>query len=329
MKPEEDKLVVDGDTENEAEQQPRPGKTKNIAIVLFIALLAAAGAYLYFNQQQPVSLSEQPTNKAAKPAAKSKAPPPPPPAASVDADTKARLAELERQMQQLRREAAEAPVEINLFWALSEAEYLLTIARYKVIIENDPEAALALLQLADGRLDGLWLQELEQVQLHIDNMAATLASSGGNSVQQAMVSISSLQDMFAAPQMQEQQPAVEQSTNNDEQSFWSKLWQDVASLVTIEKLSPDKSLDLRQEQSHLIRLQLIQLRGAVLHRADSIFQQLLAELKPAIMASGRAPRDQLERELDSLANTRLRPVLDTGELDSALESLRAYQRGNN
>ncbi len=316
---------MDSDLENEAAQQSPTGELKKPALtllIILIALLAAAGAYIYFNQNLLLSVAA--TDEHA----------PMPAAVHKDMKPAARLAKLERQFAQWQDQV---PVAINLFWALSETEYFLTSARYKLLVEGDPESALELLQLAGKRLEGLWPQELAQVRQHIDSMVESLIGIGANGVQEALVSINRLQqEMIAAVAQGREQPAEQppamQSTNNasdEEQSFWAKLWRDVAALVTIEKRPAGSSIDAsrqQQQESHLMRLQLIQLRGAVLHRDDNIFQQLLAELESSTMVQDD---DQLQRELDSLASIRLRPLLDTSELDSALESLRAYQRGNN
>ena len=318
----------------EAKPDRLTGVARAAAVLLLVSLLAVATAVYWQDLVPPMDLDkdEEAPISSVPPVVASDTT-----VASSPEPTTTRLDLLQRQVQRLRDDVDNISVSTNLFWALSEVEYLLTTASYKLSIEGDVNAALQLLGHADTRLENIQVQELQEVRSHIGDAMSALRALPVYSVPELMAMLDNLADMIfhaaapatAAAEPQEQH-AESAAASDDGHSWWSVAWRDVRSMIRVEKISAvagdadaaGRPRHAKQELRWLWRA----LRGAALRRDDESFQAALAGLRKELASSGDiAP--PLARELGSLAEVRLRPTVDDASLHSAVETLRAYQRG--
>ena len=250
------------------------------------------------------------------------------------------LQNLQQQVQQLQDELDNIPATINLFWALSEVEYLLTTASYELSVDGDVETALYFLASADTRLSDMHIYELQEVREHIADATRELRNTRTYSTLEIMEMLDRLKmlvfvetapatatgDMPGGDNMEAE---VEADTSS---SFWSVLWNDFKSLVKISKLeegdpggvvTPGKAAATEQ----VLLWQWYELRGAVLQKDDVVFHKLLAEFRQTLQPGAELVPGVAE-ELSRLEKARLQQAIESSSLISAIETLRAYQRGN-
>lgn len=303
------------------------GGARAVAALLLVSLLAVATA-VYWQDLVPLGEGMVPADSVPQVAETNET------EALSPEQVKASLDSLQRQVRQLRDDIDGLSVSTNLFWALSEVEYLLTTASYKLSAEGDVNAALRLLGHADTRLEDIHVPELQETRSHIADAMSALRAAPAHSVPELMAMLDGLADMIFnaedAPATMAEEPqarhAEDEAAPDGDDAWWSFAWRDVRSMIRIER-APGAGDAARPRKAELeLRRSLHELRLAALRGDDGIFQAALAGLRDKLVSSGEIS-PPLARELEALAAARMRPEVDDTALRSALETLRAYQRG--
>ena len=227
--------------------------------------------------------------------------------------------------------------------ALAEIEYLLIIATHRLTLERDVGTALAAMQAADSRLQGLADPGLSPLRAQITADLNQLRAIDLPDISSLAVYLADLSERSAALPLRAEamkRPAESKpddlGTVSDPRPVWQKLpvlwWREIRNLLRIERIGSEQFLlpDQAYFLSQNLRLELTNARYAVL-RLDT----------ENLRASAGLIQDWLSRYFDtdnaSVANTietmqammqiELQPPLP--DLSSSLESVRAYLRHAN
>ncbi|PKO46532.1 MAG: heme biosynthesis operon protein HemX [Betaproteobacteria bacterium HGW-Betaproteobacteria-22] len=176
--------------------------------------------------------------------------------------------------------------------AVAEVEQLLNIARQQLQLAGNVKSALLALEAADQRLQPLDLPRAislrETLRLEIENLRE-LPQIDLISISAQLTYLTELCSQL--PLISERQPTQNNTaaSNGDlgnidaPLNFWQRMWQEVNSLVTVERidrpepplLAPDHALYLREN----IKLRLLTARVALLQHDDATFKADLNTVK--------------------------------------------------
>lgn len=331
----------------------RPGKSPGSAarffslLILMLPLLAVI-AYLAWQQlqlQQTLASLEQQNQQLGTTLASQESqlqqlqqrPPPEVPdnSAALEALSERLNSQFAGQLQQLRQQLAQVQssqvsqtADVDFSWKLFEAEYLLTIANQKLLLEADVDSAIALAEQADAALvasehSGAFavrqaladevgaLRNAERVDqdgiyLRLENLAANVGD---------LDLLNSMRENFALREAQQSVP-VELGTTS--QGWWNSTLDFLGEIFVWRRWDERPEAMLAPGQETLIklnlRLSLKQAQLALLARDQQQFQQTLAETR-AIMqryaVTDSAAGQALAGELNRLAQLDINPPLPT------------------
>ncbi|MDD2833550.1 MAG: uroporphyrinogen-III C-methyltransferase [Methylotenera sp.] len=176
--------------------------------------------------------------------------------------------------------------------AVAEVEQLLTIAKQQLQLAGNVKSALLALEAADQRLQPIELPRAislrETLHLEIESLRELpqIDLIGISAQLTYLTELSSSLPLISERQPIENNLAYQSSVmgNSAEPvSFWQRMWQEVSSLVTVERidrpepplLAPDHALYLREN----IKLRLLTARIALLQHDDATFKADLNTVK--------------------------------------------------
>ena len=231
----------------------------------------------------------------------------------------------------------------NEDWALAEVEYLLVIATHRLVLEQNPDTALAAMEAAALRLKDMDDEGLnpvrEQLVMDMDRLrefdqvdSSALSIYLADLIERA-ASLPLKEDVIEKP-AQSQVPdaaVIPEQKVSGLQGLLGSVWQDLKGLVVIKhKGEARRALLLPEEEYFLyqnLRLELENARLAVLHRDTANLHTsvtLLTDwLNEYFNTADTAVANVLET-LKKMSTLHLNPVLP--DIASSLETLRAYMR---
>ncbi|MGM0595334.1 MAG: uroporphyrinogen-III C-methyltransferase, partial [Pseudomonadota bacterium] len=243
-----------GDTPPKHEHEPAKQRSGGSGAFLatLLALAALGGSYYLWQQLEVakrdlhalegsvdklLSLSEQRHQEQLQ--RLQEVPPHPHPQLEQQGDDNARdLQRLSQSLAELRDSRSQAghgsPV--------AEVEYLLRIARHRLSLEHDPQAASAALRTARSRLalldDPAFAPMIERIDEDIQALANTelpdreaLAAEVGK----LAADVEALPLASSTPQGSAPSEALAMQQSEGERGLWQRLWQDIRGLVTIRR----------------------------------------------------------------------------------------------
>lgn len=211
------------------------------------------------------------------------------------ADIGRRLDQLNRQQQALEAmipEPLSQTIDINEEFALAEIEHLLAIANYRLALNHDVDTALAAMQSADQRLQGLRingvLQAREQIIADMNNLRSlNQADLGGLGLFLSDL-ISRVDKLPVSADVLIEQAEYKQATAvngeaNVAMQFLGEFWAELKSLVIItrddqvskNRMLPDEAYYLRAN----IKLELANARFAVFNRDTDNFRASIEQIR--------------------------------------------------
>ena len=253
-------------------------------------------------------------------------------------DGLARLRERQGQIQSLveRVQDGNGWDDLNMEWALAEAEYLLVTAVYALELARDVGGAIAALEAAKLRLDGLRAPNLEPVRRQAAADLARLKKSArgfdGRAAARELLALSlqvadlPLRSAPIAPS------ASEPTAASAGEPAWKRLLRSLGDtfkeVLTVRRrgtasLSPDPADDARL----LLSLRLEAARLAVLTRDADGYRSSLRAALALLHAHFNTEDGAVGGILDALTRLEAVPLHeDFPRVDSSLESLRAYRK---
>jgi uroporphyrin-3 C-methyltransferase len=262
--------------------------TKVIFIaIIVLAMLNVAGGYWLWQQQlnQAEVLSQQFEAQAPKQDSTDKIK-----ASLTDLEStlktqiesvNSQQAQLQNKVAQLQETQTLTQGDVQLYWSLSEVQYLLTVANQRVFFSSDVKGAEQALNMADDLISDLSDPQLKPLRALIADEQLALSSSVQPDIegmafklQSAIDKVDSLQVMMAPP-IEEPTSDSEAFDLNGVKSALSKAWQEVKSLVVIRKQQDGKAAVLIPEQRYFLyqnlRLKLETARFALLSGKSSVY----------------------------------------------------------
>ena len=232
-------------------------------------------------------------------------------------------------------------IDINREFALAEIEHLLTIANYRLQLNQDVATAIAAMQTADQRLRGLDLPRALQVREQIIADMNTLRSLNQADLSGLGLFLSDLitrvddlplQEavLVRAPDF-EKPEAAETAEQNRIKAFFTLVWAELKSLVIISRdqkinrahLLPDEIYFLRSN----IKLELANARFAVFNRDTQNFRASIVHIKGWLDTYFDLTDAGVRNIYDSLGRMqRLDLAFPDIDISSSLESVRALSR---
>lgn len=250
------------------------------------------------------------------------------------------LASRQESLRELIPEPVTETIELNEEFALAEIEHLLTIANYRLQLNNDVATALKAMETADLRLQNLAvpgaLQVREQIIADMNSLRSLNQAdlSGlGLFLSDLIKRVDSLpvrEDVIvSAPEFEEVKPAAD--AENKVSEFFRLVWAELKSLVIISRdqdisktlLLPDEVYFLRSN----IKLELANARFAVFNRDTENFNASIEHLQDWLQnyfdksdASVRNVSDSLQRM------SRIELAFPNIDISSSIESVKALAR---
>lgn len=262
-----------------------------------------------------------------------------------------RITGLVREMEQLQghlnalsdslSELSEKQPGSNEDWALAEAEYLLVIATHRLLLEQDVATALKAMEAAALRIEALDDSGLIPVREQITSDMNRLRAVNTVDVTGLSIYLADLIDRLGdlpvkkpdlkkpdAGTDQPQQIMPEKSGLNLK-SLFSKIWNELKSLVVIRKAGDVKDVLLLPEQEYFLyqnlRLELENARISVLRRNTETLHTSVRLVTGWLQTYFDTSDSGVANVLDSLnkmSTLKLDPELP--DISSSLETLRAY-----
>lgn len=247
------------------------------------------------------------------------------------------LQQLRQQLAQVQSSQVSQSADVDFSWKLFEAEYLLTIANQKLLLEADVESAIALAEQADaalvasehsgafavrqaladelGALRNSNRVDQDGIYLRLEN----LANSVGD-----LDLLNSMRENFA---LREAQQSVPVNLAGASQGWWNSTLDFLGEIFVWRRWDERPEAMLAPGQETLIklnlRLSLKQAQLALLARDQQQFQQTLAETRAVMQryaVTDSAAGQTLAGELDRLAALDINPPLPT--LNESLNRVR-------
>ena len=244
------------------------------------------------------------------------------------------LDQLSSQLQQLTIAKGKQP----LYWRVSEVEYLLTVANYRLTLERDVNTAKTALQDADNRLRSIGDPGLIPVREKISQELSRLNSVSLPDIPGLASKINSLiGDVDQLPFVQKSMSVDSEPVAAGEREysgftrFVKTVWQDLVdglfkvqrSDEPVEPLLPPRE---KQYLLHNLRLKLEQAHVALLQSNTSLFRTNLADIKQWVQRyfeSGAPSVTNMLQTVDALKSTNLEPELP--DISNSLRELRAWK----
>lgn len=237
----------------------------------------------------------------------------------------------------------------NLQWGLMEAEYLLVIAMHRLQLEHDVKTAIAAVETADKRLQGLSDPGLIPVRRQLTQDLNALKSVN-------LVDISGpalyLADLVARVEslplemqdVETRSPRTEATSTNtvDVPDNWDKalqllkdipalIWRELKSLVVIKKSSGGKTAFILPEEEYFIyqnlKIELNNARLSVLLRDEKNLHasiDLIQQWLEAHFVMDHSAVSNLDESLEKMRSLKLQQAVP--DISSSLETLKAYSR---
>jgi len=258
-----------------------------------------------------------------------------------------KLATQQRQIDHNARELLEAGNRTRTDWLLAEAEYLLRIAKQRLLTEKDIRGALATLQAADDVLResddiGVYAvrEQLAKEILALQSIRHVDRTGLYLQLEAAIDGIRNLTDTALSGERPPQFPSRPARTESDEGNPLAKAWQQtretLAGIVTIRRLdepvkpllSPDQSAYARLN----LQLMLEEAELAVLRGNQTLYDRALAKALDT-MADWYDDSDErviaLRDSLTALQNRNIDPTLpDVSDSLRLLKSRLENRQGN-
>ena len=256
------------------------------------------------------------------------------------ADVQALLEELQARQEALELSTPqETQVHINKDYALAEVEHLLIIASYNLQLDHDVATALAAMEAADLRLNGLNDPRVLDVRQQIISDMNALRSLNQADLSGLGLYLSDLISrvdelplkenlLLEAPELENEE--VEQQANSFSQ-FFSLVWQELKSLVIISRdkdvararLLPDEVYFLRAN----IKLELANARFAVFNRDTDNLHASVEHIQHWITEHFDMTDAAVKNIYDSLVRMKsMELAFPEMDISSSLESVRALVR---
>lgn len=206
---------------------------------------------------------------------------------SQDAVLNDHLRTLEETLQRVSQRLDKVEVSTSQSWLLSEVEYLLKIADYRILMKEDVKGAVALLKSADALIKRMPVEDqgLLDVRVAISKDIASLEAYRNVDVPGTYAALSALGDMIdqlpLVPTEMSDTAATEEKTGsqvldaiNDTMSGYLRIRRhDVEELKAL--LSPEQRINLRDS----IRLMLEQAQMGLLRGDQRIYDQSLSKIR--------------------------------------------------
>lgn len=272
-------------------------------------------------------------------------------AGSMNEKTDQKIAGLEQEVEQLREQLHalsdsfsdlnEKQPDSNEDWALAEIEYLLVIATHRLLLEHDVATALKAMEAASLRIEALGDSGLipvrEQITSDINKLrAVNTVDVTGLSIYLADL-IDKVDDLpvkkpdLKMPDAGTDQPQQTMPDKNglNLKGLFSKIWNELKSLVVIRKSGDVKSVLLLPDQEYFLyqnlRLELENARISVLRRntqsLHTSVRLITVWLQTYFDTSDSSVANMLD-SLDKMISLKLDP--DLPDISSSLETLHAY-----
>ena len=243
------------------------------------------------------------------------------------------LDQLSSQLQQLTIAKGKQP----LYWRVSEVEYLLTVANYRLTLERDVNTAKTALQDADNRLRSIGDPGLIPVREKISQELSRLNGVSLPDIPGLASQINSLiSDVDQLPFVQKSMSVDSEPVAAGEREysgftrFVKTVWQDLVdglfkvqrSDEPVEPLLPPRE---KQYLLHNLRLKLEQAHVALLQSDTSLFRTNLADIEQWVQRyfeSGAPSVTNILQTVDTLKTTNLEPELP--DISGSLRELRAW-----
>ncbi len=250
------------------------------------------------------------------------------------------LAKRQDSLRELIPEPVTETIELNEEFALAEIEHLLTIANYRLQLNNDVATALKAMETADLRLQNLTvpgaLQVREQIIADMNSLRSLNQAdlSGlGLFLSDLIKRVDSLpvrEDVIvSAPEFEEVKPAAD--AENKISEFFRLVWAELKSLVIISRdqdisktlLLPDEIYFLRSN----IKLELANARFAVFNRDTGNFNASIEHLQDWLQNYFDKSDASVRNVSDSLQKmSRIELAFPNIDISSSIESVKALAR---
>jgi uroporphyrin-3 C-methyltransferase len=225
----------------------------------------------------------------------------------------------------------------NMDWLVSEAEYLMRIANYRLLLERDVKSALTALKTADARLfetnDPYWIPVRQQVARDITALEAVQdVDVAGLSVRLTALGDAIEQMPILKPERNTPSSLAKQETNKPPAKYWDEVWSDLkerlSKLIVIRSvdrppgplLEPDQAAYLQQN----LQLKLEEVKLALLRGQAENYRDGLAAMKTWIETfydTGNTATREVLKHLTALHEIQIDPPLP--DISTSLEALKA------
>ena len=272
-------------------------------------------------------------------------------AGSMNEKTDQKIAGLEQEVEQLQEQLHalsdsfsdlnEKQPDSNEDWALAEIEYLLVIATHRLLLEHDVATALKAMEAASLRIGALGDSGLIPVREQITSDINKLRAVNTVDVTGLSIYLADLIDRLDGlpvkkpdlkmPDTGADQPQqiIPEKNGLNLKGLFSKIWNELKSLVVIRKSGDVKGVLLLPDQEYFLyqnlRLELENARISVLRRntqgLHTSVRLIIAWLQTYFDTSDSGVANILD-SLTKMASLKLDP--DLPDISSSLETLRAY-----
>ncbi|MFC0445379.1 uroporphyrinogen-III C-methyltransferase [Pseudidiomarina halophila] len=232
------------------------------------------------------------------------------------------LGDLQRSVQSVQAEFASLDVSQATAWRLLEARHLAEQASNKLYLDQQPELALQLLDLADSHLAALNNPAYQTARQAINDDKVALQSVTTDAHIDVAMALSSLRTQLTDQEWSITAPGrtLTDTQVPDDAAWYTRLQASAKTLFNQlvrvqhreQPIEPQLSMAFVEltKQRVLLQLQLAQL--AALSQSDELYQASLTEarrLVTEIQAQSELELNALDAELDALAEQRLQPDL--------------------
>lgn len=263
-------------------------------------------------------------------------------------DIESKLSEFDNRQQSLQsqlakqaRQQASQSTEINVEFALAEIEYLLTLANYRLQLNQDIATAVTAIEMAEKRIQSLEVPGKTELRQQLIADINDLKSINQADLSGLGLFLADLIDRVDELPLNEDavinDPAFSKPvSDNDNQEntisdFFSLVWQELKSLVIISRdenvskvmLLPDQLYFLRSN----IKLELANARFAVFNRDTANFVSSVELIETWLKNYFNISDAAVSNILQSLTSMKeLELTFPTNDLSSSIESVRAISR---
>lgn len=245
------------------------------------------------------------------------------------------LAEIQTELKTTQDRILQVAGRTDEGWILAEAQYLVRMARERLIALQDVETAVKQLNAADERLKRLNDPGLIAVREAIANDVTALKAIQRPDREGLWLSLNRLETQISAlplvtPKLSQPTEAI--ATADPSNPLWKRAlarsWQEIKSLIRVRHHDGAIQLPILSEKEgaalkHAIQLQLAEARLALLQGNGLLYQDSLKTLKNwlSLYYEPGAQRGAIEAELDQLSATTI--TLQVPDLAESLNAVNA------